>query len=244
MSNINIENKYPKGVQESESLLALSITGYTRGLFVISGALNSSDALHVSLPTAAGQLCLGVLEEDQQVPLNATAPTMPIRIIERGEAVVQIGATITPGQLLTNNAAGQAIPAGPGQPVLAVALDGNPNVGDFILATITPPSSKVLGDAVTHAVASAAIPVATGATGLGSAGALAMTLAQPTALQDGTNIFISAETAHAHTITCAANGINGSKHLVTFAAQGDYVEFEAMATVWNVRGLGGSAVIS
>ena len=67
MSNINVENKYPKGVQESESLLALSVTGYTRGLFVISGSLNSSDQFHVSLPTAAGQLCLGVIDRKSVV---------------------------------------------------------------------------------------------------------------------------------------------------------------------------------
>jgi hypothetical protein len=71
-----------------------------------------------------------------------------------------------------------------------------------------------------------------------------MTLVQPTANQDGTRVFITAETAHAHTITTAANGINGAKHVVTFAAQGDGVELEAMATVWNVRSLVGTAALS
>ena len=244
MSNINVENKYPKGDQERERLLALSVIGYTRGLFVISGALNGSDQYHCSLPTATGQRCLGVIDQDQIVPPDASTPAVPLLVIERGQTMLQIGAAVTAGQLLTNNAAGRAIPAGCGQPVLAIALDGGSNAGDFICATVTPPSASAPGDNTTHYVASGAIPVASGSAGLGSAAPLAMTLAQPTAAQDGTNIFISAETARAHTVMCSANGINGSKHLVTFAGQGDYVELEAMAGVWNVRGNGGTAVIS
>jgi hypothetical protein len=244
MANINVENKYPKGPQEKESLLALAVIGYTRGLFVIPGNLNGSDANHCSLPTAAGQRCIGVIEEDQTVGQGATAPTVPLSIIERGETVVQIGAAVTPGQALTNNAAGQAIPAGPGQPVLAIALDGNPNVGDFITATVTPPASYNQGDAVTHYIVAGAIPVQTGCYGLGSAAALAMTLPAPTALQDGANLFITAETAHAHTITTPANGINGNKHICTFAAQGDALEVEAVGGVWNVRGLIGGAALT
>src|SRR5207248_649846 len=46
-------------------------------------------------------------------------------------------------------------------------------------------------DGVTHAVAGAAIPVASGTTGLGSGGALAMTLATPSNPgDDGKQIFI------------------------------------------------------
>jgi len=240
MSNINVENKYPKGPQEKESLLAAALVGFLRGLFVTYG----TDQFHCALPTAAGQRCIGVIEEDQIVPLNATVPVVPVAIITRGQTVLQIGATVTAGQPLTNNALGQAIPAGPGQPILAIAEDGNPNAGDFICATVTPPASNSQGDPVTHYVAAGAIPVASGAAGLGSGAAIAMTLAQPTALQDGTNIFITAETAHAHTVTTAANGINGSKHILTFAAQGDYAELEAMATVWNIRGLGGTATLT
>jgi hypothetical protein len=242
MSNINVENKYPKGPQEKESLLAASVTGYTRGLLVAYGA----DQYHAALPTVAGQTgVIGVIEEDQTVAVNATTPTVPISIISRGEAVAVVGiAGITAGMALTNDASGRVIPAGPGQPVVAVALDTNPNVGDFICVTMTPPSSRQLGDAVTHYVAAGAIPVATGSAGLGSGAAIAMTLAQPTAAQDGTNIFITAETSHAHTVTFAANGVNGNKHIFTFASQGDYAEIEAMATVWNVRGMGGGTTLT
>ena len=151
---------------------------------------------------------------------------------------------MTPLQALTNNASGQLIPAGPGQPVLAIALSGNPNPGDYITVLVVPAVAVGAGDAVTHYTAAGAIPVASGCAGIGSAGALAMTLAAPTALQDGTDLFITAETAHAHTITTPANGINGAKHVVTFAAQGDGVELEAVGGVWNVRSLVGSAALS
>jgi hypothetical protein len=71
-----------------------------------------------------------------------------------------------------------------------------------------------------------------------------MTLVQPTVAQDGTQVFVTAETAHAHTVTTAASGINGSKHVVTFTNQGDGVVFEAIAAVWNVRALIGAAALS
>jgi hypothetical protein len=43
---------------------------------------------------------------------------------------------------------------------------------------------------------------------------------------DGARLTIMSATAHAHTVTTPANGINGSKHLVTFAAVGDSIELE------------------
>ena len=193
--NMNVENKYPKGPQEKESLLAASAVGFIRGLFVTYGV----DAYHVALPTAIGQRCVGVIEEDQTVAPGGTTATVPVSIITRGEAVAQIGATVTPLQALTVNAAGQVIPAGPGQAVVAISLDGNPNVGDYILVTVIPAASFMQGDPVVHYTASGAIPVTSGCAGLGSAVALAMTLAAPTLLQDGTNMFITAETAHALT---------------------------------------------
>lgn len=71
-----------------------------------------------------------------------------------------------------------------------------------------------------------------------------MTLALPTEAQDGTKIFITAESSEAHTVTTAANGINGAKHVVTFATRGDGVVLEAMGGVWNVRSLVGGAAIA
>jgi len=236
MANINTETKGPKGARETESLLPTAVTGYTRGLFVQYGA----DENHASLPAGAAQACIGVIDED------AISLVAPITIIERGQVALQIGATVTAGQSLTNNATGQAVPATAGQIVLGMALSGNPNAGDFITATLTPPSGVASGvspsDAVTHATASGAIPVVTGAYGLGSGAALAMLLATPTNLQDGTQLFIAAETAHAHTVTTAANKINGNKDTVTFAAVGDCVTLEAMGGIWIVRNLMGATL--
>ena len=242
MSNINVENKYPKGVLDEESLVAASLVGYTRGLAVIYGA----DQFHALLVSAAGTRALGIIDEDQIVPANASVPTMPIRIIEFGQTVAQIGAAVAALQLLATNAAGQLVPAGPGQPVVAVALDANPNAGDFISVFVVAVCGIYMpGVPTTHYVASGAIPVLPeSCAGLGSAGALAMTLAQPTVAQDGSELFITAETTHAHTITCSANGINGSKHLVTFAAQGDGIWLNAVNGVWNVSGLIGGTVVS
>lgn len=107
--------------------------------------------------------------------------------------------------------------------------------------------SDALQDIITHAIASGAIAISSGLVGLGSSGALAMTLATPTAGgpgvgQDGTRIFIVAETAHAHTVTTAANKIKNtaaSGDTLTFAAQGDSVELEACAGLWYVRSING-----
>jgi hypothetical protein len=234
MTNINVELKGPKGPQLSESLIPAAVNGYTRGLAVTYGTDNS----HAALVAAPGAIALGLIEED------AISLQLPICVIEFGQTVAQIGAAVAALQFLTPNAAGQLIPAGPGQAVIAVALSGNPNAGDYITVFVIGPGSFAQGDAVTHYTAAGAIPVATGTVGIGSAAALAMTLAAAAALQDGTTIFITAETAHAHTITTPANAINGNKHVVTFAAQGDGVVLEALAGVWNVRALIGTAALS
>jgi hypothetical protein len=232
MANINVEVKGPQGPQLKESLIPALAAGYTRGLAVAYG----SDEYHAALASAAGQACIGLIEED------AVSASLPIAIVEFGQAVAQIGAAVTPLQKLTTNAAGQLVPAGPGQPVIAIALSGNANAGDYITVFVVGSGAVAAGDITTHYTVAGAIPVASGCAGLGSAGALAMTLAAPTALQDGTNIFITAETAHAHTVTTPANGINGAKHVLTFAAQGDYAELEAVGGTWNLRGLSGAVL--
>jgi len=109
------------------------------------------------------------------------------------------------------------------------------------LAALT--QSGAATDGVTHAVASGAIAVASGTVGLGSGGALAMTLATPAdPADDGKQIFIVAETAHAHTVTTAANKVknaNASGDTLTFAHQGDSVLLEAIAGLWYVREING-----
>jgi hypothetical protein len=233
MTNINVELKGPKGPQVSESLIPTATSGYQRGVAVTYGA----DVQHASLVSVAGAVAIGVLDEDAIAQL-------PVRVIEFGQAVGQFGAAVTALQNLTANASGQLVPAGPGQAIIAVALETRPNAGDYGAIFVTGPGTFAPGDAVTHYTAAGAIPVASGAAGLGSAAALAMTLAAPTALQDGTQIFVTAETAHAHTVTTAANNINGTKHVVTFAAQGDGVVLEALNAIWYVRALIGTAALS
>lgn len=62
-----------------------------------------------------------------------------------------------------------------------------------------------------------AIGINRGTVILAAAGALAMTLADPTAgADDGKELKIIDSTGHAHTVTTPANGINGSDHVATF----------------------------
>jgi hypothetical protein len=172
-----------------------------------------------------------------------------VSVIELGPAVAQIGANVTSGQPLTPNAAGQLIPATAGQPVVAVAMESQTYVspgsyaGVFVLGLFGFPCPSVNGAggvAPTYLTASGAIPLVTGTYVLNGAAALAMTLATPTTpAQDGIKLTIVVSTAHAHTVTTAADKIVGSKDTVTFAAAGDTVILESINGLWNVDGIGG-----
>jgi hypothetical protein len=72
-----------------------------------------------------------------------------------------------------------------------------------------------------------------------SSGVDAMTLAQPTAGDqqsggdDGKTLTVIDNGGHAHTITCATNGIINSHHLVTFNGTiGSFVTLQAYNAVW------------
>lgn len=132
MSNINVEVKGPQGPQIKESLLPAAVAGFQRGLAVTYG----TDEYHAALATTAGEPCVGLIEED------AVSLQLPISVIEHGQAVAQIGATVTPLQKLTNNAEGQLVPAVTPQHVVAVALSGNPNAGDYITVFVCGPGSQ------------------------------------------------------------------------------------------------------
>jgi hypothetical protein len=94
--------------------------------------------------------------------------------------------------------------------------------------------------AATYITAAGAIPLVSGTYSIGSTGALAMTLATPTTpAQDGITLTIIAGTAHAHTVTTAANKIVPSKDTVTYAAVGDYITLQAIAGLWFNLGIGG-----
>lgn len=230
MANIYVEAKGPKGVQAKESLLPAAVSGYQRGLAVTYG----SDQYHAALIAVAAAVAVGILEED------AINVNNPCSVIELGQAVAQIGANVTALQPLTTNATGQLVPAQPGQPVVAIALEPQNYVAPGSFANVFvlglfgfTQTAGNTGDQVTYLTASGAIPVVSGTYALDGAAAIAMTLAQPTAAQDGTTLFITAATAHAHTVTTAANGINGAKHVVTYAAVGDGIVLKAVNGVWN-----------
>lgn len=93
---------------------------------------------------------------------------------------------------------------------------------------------------VSYPTASGAIAVTSGTVALNGAGAMAMTLATPTTpAQDGITLTIVAQTAHAHTVTTAANKINGIYDTVTFAAKGDIVILQSVGGIWIVTYIGG-----
>jgi hypothetical protein len=235
MSNIYVEAKGPKGVNAKESLLPAAVSGYTRGLAVTYG----TDQYRAALVAIAGAVAVGILEED------AISTKNPCSVIEFGQAVAEIGANIAALQLLAVNASGQLVPAQPGQAVVAVALEPQTYVSPgsfanvFVLGLF---GFRAPGSPVAHITAAGAIPLTSGAYGLGSGGALAMTLATPTAAQDGTELKIFAETAHAHTVTTAADIINGADDTVTFAAVGDTVTLIAVGGKWLVQSLKGATL--
>jgi hypothetical protein len=238
MANIYVEKKGPQGARFSESLLPAAVSGYERGLAVVYG----SDEYHAALASVLGEAAVGILDEDA---LNLTNPC---KVIEFGQAVAQIGASVAAGQLLTVNAAGQLVPAASGQAVIAVALEAQTYVSPGSYATVFVfglfgflyPGSPSNGASVTYETASGAIPVVAGTYALNGAAALAMTLATPTTpAQDGTVVTLVATTAHAHKVTTAANKINGATDTVTFAAVGDAVTLEAVGGIWIATSIGG-----
>ena len=204
-----------------------------------------SDAFHAAIVAAAAATgVIGILGEDAVVTVQGGVSVVgePSSVIEFGQATAQIGANVAVNQPLTTNASGELVPAGPGQPIVAVALEPQVYVSPgsfacvFVLAIL---GLTMPGSPVSYAAAAGAIAVTTGTVVLNGAAALAMTLAAPTAAQDGTVITIVAGTAHAHTVTTPADAIYGAKDKVTFAAVGDIVELEAVNTQWMVRSIGG-----
>ena len=240
MANIFVEAKGPKGVQLKESLLPAAVIGYSRGLAVNYGA----DAYHCALATVAAAAVLGILEEDAINVLN------PCSVIEFGPVIAQIGASVTKGQQLAVNAAGQMIPATGGQNVVAMAMEDQTYVSPGSFACVLffgpfGPLSAIVSSPVTPYTTSTGIAIANGTAALDGAASLAMTLGTPTTPgQDGVVITITAETAHAHTVTTAGNKINGGSSVITFANVGDSVSLVAVGGVWMVQSTSGTVLIA
>lgn len=95
-----------------------------------------------------------------------------------------------------------------------------------------------------------ALPVASADVFVTTAGVDAMTLATPSAglypagvpdsmspdvRDDGKRLLVYDTTGNAHTITTAANKINGNKHIATFGGTiGDFIVLEAFNGIWYV----------
>jgi hypothetical protein len=104
-----------------------------------------------------------------------------------------------------------------------------------------PPNTIGTGSGIQAAyTAAGAVALQPGLITLGGASAQAYTLALPTTgTQDGLTMQFSIITAHAHTLTTPASGINGGYDTVTFAAIGDTITLKASGAVWyRVAGAG------
>lgn len=240
MSNIYVEAKGPKGIQLKESLTLSAVPASpSRGLAVTYG----SDTFHATVVSAAAASgVIGILEEDAVAVVRGGVNTVgePNSVIEFGQAVAQIGASVTALQPLTTNASGELVPATAGQPIVAFALEAQAYVspGSFACVLVVAILGLVMpGSPVTYATASGAVALVSGTVALNGAAALAMTLGVPPA--DGIVIKFFAETAHAHTVTAAQNTINGNKDTITFAAVGDVCVVESIGGKWQVETIGG-----
>lgn len=90
------------------------------------------------------------------------------------------------------------------------------------------------GSALPTYVTSGAITQKSGVLGIGSAGALTMTLADPTTgVDDGKILRLIAVTAHAHIVTTTAAINGGANHKATFGgALGDQLNLVAIGGKW------------
>lgn len=228
-----VATKGPIGSPEIRTYVA-GVANIKRGLALTLGA----DENHAVI-AGANAVCIGIAAED--APSGAVGDAVAAAVA--GETIAQIGAAVTAGQFLKSDATGKLVPAAAaGDNIIAQAVSGNPNSGDFICARLARAIAGAVA-AVVNAVASAAIAIQSGTVTLGSGGALAMTLATPaTPGDDGKRIWIVAATAQAHTVTTAANKIknaNASGDTLTFAHIGDSVELEAVGGLWYVKSING-----
>lgn len=93
---------------------------------------------------------------------------------------------------------------------------------------------------VTAYAANGALTISHGTHKLTKAGVNAMTLASPVAGDEGIRMLITAQTANAHTVTCAAgfNNAGAGGDVATFGgAVGDCMEVVAINAIWNVISL-------
>jgi hypothetical protein len=131
--------------------------------------------------------------------------------------------------------------SGPAASVILAPSGAQTITGGFPLINtggFTGPLAGDVAESVPTAIAvSGAIAQKQGAVRLGSAGALAMTLADPTSgTDDGKRLTLVASTAQAHVITVTGGLAGGTNNTVTLGgAIGDMVELEAIGGKWFLR---------
>jgi hypothetical protein len=208
----------------------------TRGLAVVRGA----DDEHVAI-AGANVSVLGFVEE------STVSAEDPISIVEGGGFIAKIGAAITAGQALITDSSGRLVPtAAAGDQIVAQALSSGANANDYIVAKVMQSVRGASAPEVDY-VASGALAVAPSVDTLGSGAAILMLLGTPSAGQGGITKKIVAVTAHAHTVTTAANKIqdaNSTGDTITFAHVGDFVELLSIGVsgVWQIVTLRGASL--
>jgi hypothetical protein len=99
------------------------------------------------------------------------------------------------------------------------------------------------GDSATLYAANGAIAVADGTHALTKTSAAVMTLAAPSAADDGMRIVITARTAFAHAVTVTGGlGGNAADDVLTFAKVGDTIELLADNAKWVPLGVYGVVI--
>ena len=131
------------------------------------------------------------------------------------------------------------------QRVLAYAFANQPSNAAGSALTLTGAlvaDTYTASPVVTTASANGALTIADGVVKVTKAGVCAMTLAAPTAAQEGTIMRIVSNTANAHTLTATGlldDGVTGgSKNVATFAAfAGASITLVAINLKWSVLAL-------
>lgn len=167
-------------------------------------------------------------------PITATFPAPPeagvvyyITNVSTATAAIHV---LTAASGVTWDATNQSISIYPGEHIIAVST------------SVTRYNVFRLGTARQMLTANGAISIPASdqvsVVGLSKAGVLAATLASPTAgVDDGKIMFISAQTANAHTVTLTAGfnaGTTGTDVATFGGAIGDGMGIVALGGVWNV----------
>lgn len=208
-----------------------------------SGALGQF--LRVKTPGAvalAGALDQSIGTMDR--PCTAAGPCSVRLKTAQGTQKMIAGAAISAGAYVYGAASGKISSVANGN-IEGVAREAAAADGDIIEVQ---PINQANGNIVTLASASGAITIAPGTVVITKTGSLAaMTLAAPTAAQNGLILRVTSATAFAHTITATSlidDGVTGgSKTTVTFAAfAGASCELMAYEGKWHTLSLKATTV--